>query len=195
MQYISYIIEGFTINLFTTAVAVVAPLIFGILLSIGAKKSSVIESVYNWLKIPFESLAIPVVIVMVFYIPALLFDIPVFAKIDRFFYQNFDIQNSSRIIIVTVTMSIVYLWYMPGRYDRKYSFLRNTLYNGLGLVSSLFKWSFVASLLSVRDILGAALHLVAQKAILWPLFLAFVVTLVILGVIEIGRAFIKQFMK
>ena len=82
MEYISYMIEGLAINIFTTVVAMALPLFFGILLSLGSKKSSVVNSVYNWLKIPCESIVIPIAIMLVFYTPGLLFHIPVFLPLS-----------------------------------------------------------------------------------------------------------------
>ena len=53
-------------------------------------------------------------------------------------------------------MLMAFFWYMPAKYNQAYSCVKNILYNGLGLISNVFKWSTVAALLSYPDITTAA---------------------------------------
>lgn len=184
MEDILFLSRALIVNILITIFSSIIPLIIGILLSLLAKKSSIASKILGWLKIPFESICIPLFILVLFYLPSFIFDTRIFSSI-----------NFSNSLIMTIALSTAYLLYIPARYNPDFSFLKNTLLNSLGLISALFKWSFVAGFITINDMLLAARTLMASKYTIWPLIIAFLIVTTILVIIELAKTLIKQFMK
>ena len=180
MQYFELFFRGFTTNILITACAAFWPLVLGILLSLFVKKSTVVSAIVDAVNIPLESISVPLAMMALFY------------TLGRFFHiGNLYVYT----VIVVMALSLAYLFYMPTRYNEGYSFIKNILYNGLGLISWLFKWSFVASFVGVMDALGAARNLVARTYQFWPYTVVFLVAFGILFVIELLRFLVKKLIK
>lgn len=184
MDDILFLSRALIVNILITIFSSIIPLFIGILLSLLAKKSSIASKIFGWLKIPFESICIPIFILVLFYLPSFIFE-------TRIFSSN----NFSSSLIMTIALSTAYLLYIPARYNPNFSFLKNTLFNSLGLISALFKWSFVAGFIAINDMLFAARALMATKYNIWPLLITFLTISIILFIIELAKTLIKQFMK
>ena len=192
MEMIIMLLKGLLLNVVITAIAAVVPLVLGILLSLLAGKAKVFASICSWLNIGCEAIAIPLLICVVYYLPGILFG---FQSIDQFFYTRIAVEDMGRILSVVLVLGMAFFWYMPAKYNTAYSCVKNILYNGLGLISNLFKWSFVACVLSCTDLFRVALNFTVAKADIFPLLIALLITGIFLGVIALARAIIKQFVK
>ena len=129
------------------------------------------------------------------YLPSFALGYTIFTEIDRFFFSLFGISDIGRIIPMFIVLSLAFLWYMPAKYNHEFSFIKNVLHNGLGLISNMFKWTFISSMLMIPDLLQNTRELVATKALVFPLIISFIIVSVIIGILEIGRVAIKQFME
>ena len=178
MKYLGLLFDGLGRNFLITIASMMFPLGIGILLSIFVRKSETAAKVFNWVKIPFECISIPSLLLTVYYLTA---------------YYFYYLPNN--ILATIIVFSVTFICYMPSRYDRSSSFGKNLLYNGLGLFSALFKWSFVTHLIGVADLFGAARSVFGVTYQGWPYAATFVIAAGVLVVVEIGRALVKQLMK
>ena len=194
-QLYSITLEGLQKNFIITACAVLIPLISGILLSLWVKKVPVIGKIASWANIAFKAISIPLLIMLIYYVPGYLLDEPIFAEIDRYYYIEYDINDVGRFIPVVIALCITHLLYMPAKYNLSFSYSKNIIYNGLGLISNTFKWSLISSMILINDIVKMAKEMAAMKAMIGPMFLAFIVVGIILVILELSRALIKQLMK
>ena len=132
------ILKGLSVNLLITFASCIFPLNFGILTSVFARLNSKVEKVFSWLSLPVESFC-PLVFLAALFYGTNLFDISV--------YRN---------IIPIVAFSICFIGYMPARYNSGYSLIKNILYNGIGLISTVFKWTFCLGFIGVDELLRTA---------------------------------------
>ena len=182
MQYLELFLRGFGTNVLITILAAIVPITAGILLSLLARVNSKVSAVISAISIPFESILIPVAITICYY-----------ALIRIIHIGN---ARVLRTFLVVFVLALTHWLYMPARYNEHFSFLKNILYNSLGLLSSLFKWSFVSFTIGVADAFSASRNV---YAITFDGFWSFWVTLLgafcILFFVEIARWLIKTFMK
>lgn len=176
-EYFPRILEGLLTNLLIVAVTFVCVFPIGLLLSFFASKSKTAGKVFNWLSLPFECLTIITALFFVYY------------SVNRLF-------GLSALITTLVVFTICFIGYMPARQDPNASFLKNILYNGLGLISTVFKWSLVSSIIGAPGIVRQAQNVAAitfNSFEVWT-FVTICVFIVILP-IEIGKRLIKNLMK
>lgn len=181
MRYMELFFRGFGTNVLITICAALVPICLGVLLSLLAKRSTLISTIISAINIPFESIVIPVAVVACYYV------------VGRFFHLNYSGLIPS--IMVVFVLSLAYLFYIPTRYNKNDSFVKNTLYNGLGLLSNLFKWSFVAHLVGVAEALRASNYIMNHQFRPWPYLVTFAVAFVILLLVEAARFLVKTFLK
>ncbi len=171
------LLKGFAGNLLITVLSFIFPFIIGTVFNILANKFKLADTISNWISLPIEILC-PVTLFPLCYF--VLF--PSGKKIVSF-------------LIIIIVMTITHLGYMPARHNKDKSILYNILYNGLGLISSLFKWSFCVGIINVMDILEVAsvyLSRTYNSSYYWIPVIASTLTLF---VIETARKLIKQFVK
>ena len=182
MKYVEMLLRGFGGNLLITAATVCLLLLPGILLTLLAKKVPIIGKIFGWLSIPFECIC-PIALILVLYYVVLTLG---------FHWGNIQVTG---FIAMILGLTIAYMGYMPARFVPEYSFLKNVLYNGLGMISAVFKWSFCAFVIGGQDILFYARNVMNhtyRSGYYWIPFLAAFACLII---VEIARRVIKQFMK
>ncbi len=170
--------EGLLESLKIVLLSSILPLIVGIGLTCLARTHKITSKVLTCVSFPTEALCIPVLMVTLFYVPSLVLDF-----------------NLGRAWTVVIALSLGLLMYMPSRHVDEYSLPKNLLYNGLGLISSVVKWSCVAGFVGVMDFLKASEMLMSRTYDPLYLLVPFLVLLVIVGVLEAARAAVKAFMK
>ena len=72
------------------------------------------------------------------------------------YYCIFAQTRLNGILVCIIGFSISFLGYMPMRYTSDDSFFKSVAVNGIGLVSSIFKWSFCASFIGAVEMLRVA---------------------------------------
>ena len=175
---ISMLFQGLGKNLIITFLSAIIPLTIGIVLSVLAGKIKMMDNIFSWISLPCEAICPVTLLVAVYFNLLIVFPSSVL-----------------RIIFISLVFTIAFAGYMPARYNRSYSIGKNIIYNGLGLICAIFKWSFVLRFIGYTDLLGAANTIRSysyRASWLWiPFFAAFVIVLVI----EAVKRIVKQFMK
>ena len=175
---IQMLLKGFANNILITGLSAILPLIIGIPLCYFASRSKIADSIFHWISIVTECLCPLVLLVAVFYLPATMIDI----RLPREF-------------VAYLALTVCFLFYMPAHFNKGDSFLKNTLYNGIGLISSIFKWSFCIGYIAVFDLLKAATNAFTSSfETLW-FIVPILISVIILFILELGKRFVRQFMK
>ncbi len=176
-EYFPRILEGLLTNLLIVALTFACVFPIGLLLSFFASKSKTAGKVFHWLSLPFECL--PIITVLFF----------VYFSAGRAFHFT-------ALVAALIAFVICFIGYMPARHDPNSSFLKNILYNGLGLISTVFKWSLVSSIIGVPEMIKRAQNVIAitfNSFEVWTF--VFICVFILILPIEIARRLIKQLMK
>ncbi len=182
-RYFPRLLEGGFNTLLITALFSLGPLAVGILLSFLSSKFPAVGKVFGWLSLPFECISVPALLLVSFYTLGGLFgDWYIGMKVVTW-------------IAIAITFTLGFAGYMPARHVAEYTFLKNILYNGLGLIATVFKWSFCVYLIGFADLFNAARGIfgVTYKADVY--WIPLVVFFVVLFILEAGRRLVKQLMK
>ena len=171
------VLQGLKINFWLTIVSFIVLLTIGIPLSLAVKKNDYSRKIFMWINIPFNCICIPIFFLYYYLV-----------------HFAFGVVTVSRFLIVVSAMIFAYLLYLPSKYNVSFSFVKNILYNSLGLLSILFKWSFVSMILVLSDGLEITMKLTAVGLVTPSIFLL-LITFILLLVIEIGRVLIRELMK
>ena len=172
MQYLDLMFAGFGNNLLITLLSIVFPLGLGILFTFLCGKNRTLEKVFHWVSLPFECIC-PIALMAVMY------------------FMVFPFMNSGLFPIV-LTFSLAFLGYMPARYNRSMSAGRNIAYNGLGLASAIYKWSFCVYIIGYRDLFAAANIVRSRIYIGTVMLIPLAVSFVVIAIIEVARRIIKN---
>ncbi len=176
MTYTGLILEGLTKNLLITLLSIQLPLGVGILLTVFANMNRTVAKVFSWISLPAECLC-PIVVLSAVYF-------------------NSGLRNAAEMFIFSALIfSFCFIGYMPARHYEGYSFLKNILYNGLGLLSSVYKWSFCVGFIGMMDLLRAAQVAGSREYSGAPYWIVLAISVVILLIVETGRRFVKNLMK
>ena len=152
-------------------------------------------------------------IFIIYYVPGLLFKMPVFSQIDKHFFLNYGIADAGRIIAVLIAFSLNYACYFSEIYRGGIESISRGQYEAgqvLGLTKSqifrkiilkqvvqriippmsneiitLIKDTALANCIMVCEIIKQAKELAATKAMVWPLFYAGVFYLLFVGLLTI----------
>ncbi len=152
-------------------------------------------------------------IFIIYYVPGLLFKMPLFSQIDKHFFLNYGIADAGRIIAVLIAFSLNYACYFSEIYRGGIESISRGQYEAgqvLGLTKSqifrkiilkqvvqriippmsneiitLIKDTALANCIMVCEIIKQAKELAATKAMVWPLFYAGVFYLLFVGILTI----------
>ena len=174
-DYTNLIWSGFANNLLIVLLSSLIPLSTGILLNFFASKKATIGKVFGWVSLPFECICPLLLLIILYYLlPA---------------------ERNNALFIIVIAFSLSFIGYLPARYISSYFFINNILYIGLGLISTIFKWSFCVGYIAYNDMLKGAQMTIARTYNPIYLLIPFIVSLLILTILEIGKRLIKQLMK
>jgi len=152
-------------------------------------------------------------IFIIYYVPGLIFDTPIFSNIDRVMLVNYGIQDAGRIIAVLISFTLNYACYFSeiyrggiesisqGQYEAGYvlGMTKSQVFRKIVLVQvikrivppmsneiiTLIKDTALANCIVVTEIIYQAKHLAATKAMIWPLFFTGVFYLIFVGVLTV----------
>ena len=209
-----FLLDGFWISL----------LIFGVTLLCGAplglpiafcsmskfKAVKAVSKVFVWI---IRGVPLMLQIFIIYYVPGLLFDTPIFSKMDRFFFINYGISDAGRIVAVLIAFTINYACYFSeiyrggiesiskGQYEAGYvlGLTKSQIFRKIILkqvvqrivppmsneIITLIKDTALANCIIVCEIIKQAKELAATKALVWPLFYTGVFYLIFVGFLTI----------
>ena len=214
LEVTAFLFDGFLISL----------LIFGVTLLCGAplglpiafcsmsrfKAVKAVSKVFVWI---IRGVPLMLQIFIIYYVPGLLFETPIFSQMDRFFFINYGIQDAGRIVAVLIAFSINYACYFSeiyrggiesiskGQYEAGYvlGLTKSQIFRKIILkqviqrivppmsneIITLIKDTALANCIIVCEIIKQAKELAATKALVWPLFYTGVFYLAFVGLLTI----------
>lgn len=209
-----FLLDGFWISLLIFGVTLLCgaplglPIAFCSMSKIKAVKA--ISKVFVWI---VRGVPLMLQIFIIYYVPGLLFDKPIFSQMDRFFFINFGIRDAGRIVAVLIAFTINYACYFSeiyrggiesiskGQYEAGYvlGLTKSQIFRKIILkqviqrivppmsneIITLIKDTALANCIIVCEIIKQAKELAATKALVWPLFYTGVFYLIFVGLLTI----------
>lgn len=214
LEVTAFLWDGFLISL----------LIFGVTLLCGAplglpiafcsmsrvKVVKAVSKVVVWI---VRGVPLMLQIFIIYYVPGLLFKVPLFSQVDRYFFINYGVSDAGRITAVLIAFTINYACYFSeiyrggiesiskGQYEAGYvlGLTKSQIFRKIILkqviqrivppmsneIITLIKDTALANCIVVCEIIKQANELAATKALIWPLFYTGVFYLIFVGILTI----------
>jgi len=219
LEVTSFLFDGFVISLLIFAVTLLlgAPLGLPIAFCSMSRFRPVryVAKVFVWI---VRGIPLMLQIFIIYYLPGLLFDYPMFGYLDKFMLIQFGVKDAGRVIAVLITFVINYACYFSEIYRGGIESISKSQYEAgyvLGLTKSqvfrkivllqvikrivppmsneiitLIKDTALANCIMVCEIIKQAKELASTKAMIWPLFYTGAFYLVFVGILTIvlGKA-------
>ena len=209
-----FLLDGFWISLLIFAVTLLCSVPLGLPIAFCSMSRftplKAVSKVFVWI---IRGVPLMLQIFIIYYVPGLLFDTPIFSKLDRFFFINYDVKDAGRIIAVLIAFSINYACYFSEIYRGGIESIPKGQYEAgqvLGLTKSqiffkivlkqvikriippmgneiitLVKDTALARVISVYEIVWAGQAYIKSDGILWPLFMTGAFYLLFSGLLTI----------
>ena len=209
-----FLLDGFWISLLIFAVTLLCGVPLGLPIAFCSmsrlKPVKAVSKVFVWI---IRGVPLMLQIFIIYYVPGLLFNKPIFSQLDRFFFVSYGIEDAGRIIAVLIAFSINYACYFSEIYRGGIESIPQGQYEAgfvLGLskqqvfrkiilkqvikhivppmsneVITLVKDTALANCIIVCEIIKQAKELAATKALIWPLFYTGVFYLVFVGILTV----------
>lgn len=209
-----FLLDGFWISLLIFAVTLLCGAPLGLPIAFCSmsrlKPVKAISKVIVWI---VRGVPLMLQIFIIYYVPGLLFDKPIFSQMDRFFFVNYGVSDAGRIIAVLIAFSLNYACYFSeiyrggiesipqGQYEAGYvlGLTKQQIFRKIILkqvikhivppmsneIITLIKDTALANCIIVCEIIKQAKELAATKALVWPLFYTGVFYLIFVGILTI----------
>ena len=210
----SFLFDGFLISLLIFGVTLLCGVPLGLPIAFCSmsriKPLKVIAKIFVWI---IRGVPLMLQIFIIYYVPGLLFQVPLFSQVDRYFFLNYGISDAGRITAVLIAFTINYACYFSEIYRGGIESISKGQYEAgqvLGLtkqqifrkivlkqviqrivppmsneIITLIKDTALANCIVVCEIIKQAKELAATKAMVWPLFYTGVFYLIFVGILTI----------
>ena len=207
--------EGFKISLLIFAVTLLCGAPLGLPIAFCSmskfKPLKALSKIVVWI---VRGVPLMLQIFIIYYVPGLLFNFPMFSKVDIYFLVNYGIEDAGRIVAVLIAFTINYACYFSeiyrggiesisqGQYEAGYvlGLTKSQVFRKIILtqvikrivppmsneIITLIKDTALANCIVVTEIIYQAKHLAATKALIWPLFFTGVFYLIFVGILTIA---------
>ncbi len=214
LEVTAFLFDGFLISLLIFGVTLLCGVPLGLPIAFCSmsrfKPVKVISKVFVWI---IRGVPLMLQIFIIYYVPGLLFDFPMFSQVDRYFFLNYGISDAGRITAVLIAFSINYACYFSeiyrggiesiskGQYEAGYvlGLTKSQIFRKIILkqviqrivppmsneIITLIKDTALANCIVVCEIIKQAKELAATKAMVWPLFYTGVFYLLFVGILTI----------
>ena len=214
LEVTAFLWDGFMVSLLIFAVTLLCGAPLGLPIAFCSmskwKPVKAISKVVVWI---VRGVPLMLQIFIIYYVPGLLFNFPMFSKIDRFVFANYGIADAGRIVAVLIAFTINYACYFSeiyrggiesisrGQYEAGYvlGLTKSQVFKNIILkqvvkrivppmsneIITLIKDTALANCIMVCEIIKQAKELAATKAMVWPLFFTGVFYLVFVGLLTI----------
>ena len=214
LEVTAFLWDGFVISLLIFAVTLLCGAPLGLPIAFCSmskwKPVKAVSKVIVWI---VRGIPLMLQIFIIYYVPGLLFNFPMFSRIDRFVFINYGISDAGRIVAVLIAFTINYACYFSEIYRGGIESISHGQYEAgyvLGLTKSqvfrkiilkqvikrivppmsneiitLIKDTALANCIMVCEIIKQAKELAATKAMVWPLFFTGVFYLIFVGLLTI----------
>ena len=206
--------DGFLISLLIFAVTLLCGVPLGLPIAFCSmsriKPLRTVSKVFVWI---IRGVPLMLQIFIIYYVPGLLFNTPIFSQVDRYFFINYGISDAGRILAVLIAFSINYACYFSeiyrggiesisrGQYEAGYvlGLTKGQIFRNIILkqviqrivppmsneIITLIKDTALANCIIVCEIIKQAKELAATKAMVWPLFYTGVFYLIFVGILTV----------
>ena len=214
LEVTNFLLDGFWISLLIFAVTLICGIPLGLPIAFCSmsrfKPVKAVSKVVVWI---VRGVPLMLQIFIIYYVPGLLFDTPVFSLMDKHFMLNYQIQDAGRIIAVLIAFSLNYACYFSeiyrggiesisrGQYEAGYvlGLTKGQIFKNIVLkqvikrivppmsneIITLIKDTALANCIMVCEIIKQAKELAATKAMIWPLFYTGAFYLLFVGLLTI----------
>ena len=214
LEVTAFLFDGFKISLLIFAVTLLCGAPLGLPIAFCSmsrfKIVKTISKVIVWI---VRGIPLMLQILIIYYVPGLLFDYQLFGKIDRFMFLEYGISDAGRITAVLIAFAINYACYFSeiyrggiesiskGQYEAGYvlGLTKSQIFRKIILkqviqrivppmsneIITLIKDTALANCIMVCEIIKNAKELAATKALIWPLFFTGVFYLVFVGILTV----------
>ncbi len=214
LEVTSFLMEGFWLSLLIFAITLLCGVPLGLPIAFCSMSKfrpiQYLSKVVVWI---VRGIPLMLQIFIIYYVPGLLFKVPFFAQMDRYFFLNYGIEDAGRIIAVLIAFSLNYACYFSEIYRGGIESISKGQYEAgqvLGLtkqqifrkivlkqviqriippmsneVITLIKDTALANCIMVSEIIKNAKELAATKAMVWPLFYTGAFYLLFVGILTI----------
>ncbi len=214
LEVTAFLFDGFLISLLIFGVTLLCGVPLGLPIAFCSmsrfKPVKAISKVIVWI---VRGVPLMLQIFIIYYVPGLLFDTPLFSQVDRYFFLNYGIADAGRITAVLIAFSINYACYFSeiyrggiesisvGQYEAGYvlGLTKGQIFRKIILkqvvkrivppmsneIITLIKDTALANCIVVCEIIKQAKELAATKALVWPLFYTGVFYLIFVGFLTI----------
>ena len=169
-----------------------------------------ISKVFVWI---IRGVPLMLQVFIIYYVPGLLFDTPIFSKVDRFFFLNYGVEDAGRITAVLIAFAINYACYFSeiyrggiesiskGQYEAGYvlGLTKGQIFRRIVLkqviqrivppmsneIITLIKDTALANCIVVGEIILKAKLLAANEQLIWPLFYTGAFYLIFVGILTV----------
>ena len=215
LEVTAFLWDGFLISLLIFFVTLICGVPLGLPIAFCSlskcKPVQIVSKVFVWI---IRGVPLMLQIFIIYYVPGLLFNQPIFSQVDRYFLINFGIQDAGRILAVLIAFTINYACYFSeiyrggiesiskGQYEAGYvlGLTKGQIFRKIILkqvvqrivppmsneIITLIKDTALANCIIVCEIIKQARELAATKAMIWPLFYTGVFYLAFVGLLTIG---------
>ena len=209
-----FLFDGFVISLLIFAVTLLCGAPLGLPIAFCSmsrfKAIKAVSKVFVWI---IRGVPLMLQIFIIYYVPGLLFNTPIFSSVDRYFFVNYGVADAGRITAVLIAFTINYACYFSeiyrggiesisqGQYEAGYvlGLSKKQIFRKIILkqviqrivppmsneIITLIKDTALANCIIVCEIIKQAKELAATKALIWPLFYTGVFYLVFVGILTI----------
>ena len=214
LEVTAFLWDGFIISLIIFAVTLLCGAPLGLPIAFCSmsrwKPLKAVSKVIVWI---VRGVPLMLQIFIIYYVPGLLFDYPLFSRIDRFMFTNYGISDAGRILAVLIAFTINYACYFSeiyrggiesisrGQYEAGYvlGLTKSQVFRKIILkqvikrivppmsneIITLIKDTALANCIMVCEIIKQAKELAATKAMIWPLFYTGVFYLLFVGILTV----------
>lgn len=214
LEVTAFLWEGFVISLLIFGVTLLCGVPLGLPIAFCSmsrfRAVKTVSKVIVWI---VRGIPLMLQIFIIYYVPGLLFQTPIFSHMDRFFFLNYGIADAGRIVAVLIAFSLNYACYFSeiyrggiesisrGQYEAGYvlgltkgQIFRHVIVKQViqrivppmsNEIITLIKDTALANCIMVCEIIKQAKELAATKAMIWPLFYTGVFYLLFVGLLTI----------
>lgn len=206
--------DGFLISLLIFAVTLLCGAPLGLPIAFcSMSRFKVVKSISKVIVWIVRGIPLMLQIFIIYYVPGLLFESPVFSQVDRYMFLNYGVADAGRITAVLIAFTINYACYFSeiyrggiesisrGQYEAGYvlGLTKSQIFRKIILkqvikrivppmsneIITLIKDTALANCIVVCEIIKQAKELAATKAMVWPLFYTGVFYLIFVGILTI----------
>ena len=214
LEVTAFLFDGFLISLLIFAVTLLCGAPLGLPIAFcSMSRLKVVKSISKVIVWIVRGVPLMLQIFIIYYVPGLLFQTPIFSQMDRFFFINYGVNDAGRIIAVLIAFSVNYACYFSeiyrggiesiskGQYEAGYvlGLTKGQIFRKIVLkqvvqrivppmsneIITLIKDTALANCIIVCEIIKQAKELAATKAMVWPLFYTGVFYLIFVGFLTI----------